>query len=135
MAIRQGLFAYLPELTDDELAAQVQYAIDNGWGLGVEYAGAEDVHPRNIHWEMWDKPQFRVEDPEDVMEQVRACREAHPDSYVAIKAFSSTRQLQGVRMNIFAQTPDEEPTFQIERQQRDRRRQGYTITSNHSAAG
>ena len=31
MRITQGTFSYLPDLTDDEIAAQLQYAVDQGW--------------------------------------------------------------------------------------------------------
>jgi len=31
MHITQATFSYLPELTDDEIRKQIQYALDNGW--------------------------------------------------------------------------------------------------------
>lgn len=127
MRIRQGQFAYLPDLTDDELAAQIRYAIRNGWGIGVEWT--DDPHPRNMYWEMWDQPKFGVERPEQVLDMVRACREAHPDSYVAVSAFQSTRHRQGIMLHIVVQRPSHEPELRIERQLQDRRRQGYTLTS------
>ena len=34
MRITQGTFSYLPDLTDDEIRAQVQYSIDQGWAVG-----------------------------------------------------------------------------------------------------
>ena len=36
MRITQGTFSYLPDLTDEEITAQVQYALDQGWPLSVE---------------------------------------------------------------------------------------------------
>ena len=33
MHLTQGTFSYLPELTDEEIAAQVRYAIGHGWAL------------------------------------------------------------------------------------------------------
>ena len=33
MRITQGTFSYLPDLTDDEITHQVQYALDHGWPL------------------------------------------------------------------------------------------------------
>jgi ribulose-bisphosphate carboxylase small chain len=107
MRARQGQFAYLPDLTDEEFAAQIRYAIHHGWGIGVEHT--DDPHPRNIYWEMWEQPQFGVEHPDEVLDLVRACREAHPRSYVAVKAFMSTRHRQGVMMHIIVQRPDDEP--------------------------
>ena len=46
MRITQGTFSYLPDLTDDEIAAQIQYAIDQGWAVAVEFT--DDPHPRNF---------------------------------------------------------------------------------------
>src|SRR5205085_12568456 len=48
--LTQGTFSYLPDLTDEEIAAQVRYAVDRGWALAVEYS--DDPHPRNVYWEM-----------------------------------------------------------------------------------
>ena len=50
MRVTQGTFSYLPDLTDDEIRAQVDYALDRGWALSVEYT--DDPHPRNTYWEM-----------------------------------------------------------------------------------
>ena len=46
MRITQGTFSYLPDLTDDEIAAQIQYAVDQGWAIAVEFT--DDPHPRNF---------------------------------------------------------------------------------------
>ena len=37
MKLRQGTFSFLPDLTDAEIHTQVQYCIDNGWAVSVEY--------------------------------------------------------------------------------------------------
>ena len=66
MRIRQGQCADLPDLSDDELAAQIRYAIGHGWVIGVEWT--DDPHPRNMYWEMWDQPRFGVERPEQVLD-------------------------------------------------------------------
>ena len=36
MKLRQGTFS-LPDLTDAEIHTQVQYCVDNGWAVSVEY--------------------------------------------------------------------------------------------------
>ena len=99
----------------------------HGWGIGVEWT--DDPHPRNMYWEMWYQPRFGVERPEQVLDMVRACREAHPNSYVAVTAFQSTRHRQGIMLHIVVQRPSHEPELRIERQLQDGRRQGYTLTS------
>ena len=78
MRITQGAFSYLPDLTDEQIEAQLRYALRNGWSIMVEHT--DDPHPRNGLWEMWGQPLFDLGEHEaDVaMEDVRAAREAHP---------------------------------------------------------
>ena len=45
MRITQGTFSYLPDLTDEEISAQLQYALGNGWAVSVEFT--DEPHPRN----------------------------------------------------------------------------------------
>ena len=46
MRLTQGTFSFLPDLTDDEVRAQVQYALDNGWAVSVEHT--DDGGTRSI---------------------------------------------------------------------------------------
>jgi len=34
--LTQGTFSYLPDLTDEQILAQVKYIIKNGWAVGIE---------------------------------------------------------------------------------------------------
>ena len=72
MRITQGTFSYLPDLTDEQIEAQLRYALRNGWAIMVEHT--DDPHPRNALWEMWAPPQFDlIEDDVDVaMREMRA---------------------------------------------------------------
>jgi len=45
MRITQGTFSYLPDLTDDEIARQLRYAIGNGWAISVESTADPRPHP------------------------------------------------------------------------------------------
>jgi ribulose-bisphosphate carboxylase small chain len=43
---------FVPARPDDEqIKQQVEYCLDNGWAIGLEYT--DDPHPRNTYWEMW----------------------------------------------------------------------------------
>ncbi|NQW66942.1 MAG: ribulose bisphosphate carboxylase small subunit, partial [Burkholderiales bacterium] len=35
--LTQGQFSYLPELTDKQITAQIEYSLGKNWALGVEY--------------------------------------------------------------------------------------------------
>ena len=52
----KAAFSFLPDLTDEQIRAQVQYCIDNGWAVSLEFT--DDPHPRNTYWEMWGHPMF-----------------------------------------------------------------------------
>ncbi len=79
MRITQGCFSFLPDLTDDQIRTQVQYCIDKGWAVNLEYT--DDPHPRNTYWEMWDLPMFDIKDAAGVMLELNACRKAHAGRY------------------------------------------------------
>ena len=44
MRLTQGAFSFLPDLSDEQIAKQVKYCLDNGWAVNVEYT--DDPHPR-----------------------------------------------------------------------------------------
>ena len=78
MRITQGTFSFLPDLTDEQIEAQLRYALSNGWAIMVEHT--DDPHPRNSLWEMWGQPLFDLaeDDAEIALREVRAAREACP---------------------------------------------------------
>ena len=65
MRVTQGTFAFLPDLTDADITSQVQYCLNNGWAVNIEYT--DDPHPRNTYWEMWGAPMFDTPDAAAVM--------------------------------------------------------------------
>jgi len=125
MRITQGCFSYLPELTDDEIKAQVQYAIDNGWALSVEFT--DDAHPRNVYWEMWGLPMFEISDASAVLHEVNRCREAFPNYYIKVNAYDPRHCRQTTALDYIVQRPPEEPGFQLMRQEFADRQVKYTM--------
>lgn len=132
MKITQGTFSFLPELTDEQIKAQIEYALDQGWAVNVEYT--DEPHPRNTYWEMWGLPMFDLRDPVGVMEEVDACREAYPNHYVRVSAFDSTRGWETVRLSFIVNRPEHEPGFRLVRQEVDGRQIRYTVES-YAVAG
>ena len=104
MRITQGAFSFLPDLTDGQIAAQVEYCLRNDWAIGVEYT--DDPHPRNAYWEMWGNPMFDLKDAAGVMMEVRACRDAHPDSYIRLNAFEFHARLRNGAPVLHGQPPE-----------------------------
>ena len=132
MRITQGTFSFLPDLSDLEIRAQVEYALGRGWAIGVEYT--DDPHPRNFYWEMWGKPMFDLRDAAGVMTEIGACRRACPRCYIRVIAFDSTRGFETTRLSFIVNRPADEPGFLLERHEMEGRRIQYTLKSYAAAA-
>ena len=47
MRVTQGTFSFLPDLSDDQIRAQVRYCLDRGWAMSIEFT--DDPHPRDTY--------------------------------------------------------------------------------------
>ena len=63
--LTQGQFSFLPDLTDAEITAQIEYGLNKGYAWSVEYTA--DPHPRNTYWEMFGMPMFDLKDAAGVL--------------------------------------------------------------------
>ncbi|MEY3951586.1 MAG: hypothetical protein RL320_388 [Pseudomonadota bacterium] len=127
MRITQGQFSFLPDLTDEEIRLQVEYAISKGWALSVEWT--DDPHPRNTYWHMWGIPMFEIKDGAAVLFEVNACRKAHGANYIRVNAFDNTRGVESIVMSFLVNRPAEEPGFGLVRQEAAGRMIRYTTHS------
>ncbi|HAT84851.1 ribulose bisphosphate carboxylase small subunit [Cohaesibacter gelatinilyticus] len=113
MRITQGCFSFLPDLNDEQITAQVEYCLENGWAIGVEYT--DDPHPRNTYWNMWGNPMFDLRDAKGVMMELDECRKAHGDNYIRLIAFDDTRGVESVKTAFIVNRPSVEPTLHMQR--------------------
>ncbi len=127
MKITQGQFSFLPDLTDDEIKKQIEYALNNGWAIAVEHT--DEPHPRNYYWSMWGTPMFDLRDPAGVMLEVNACRKEHPNDYIKVLAFDSNKGFETIRMFFMVQRPEYEPGFELVRSEGPGRTMHYTLRS------
>jgi ribulose-bisphosphate carboxylase small chain len=125
MKLRHGTFSYLPDLTDEEVAAQVRYALDRDWPVSVEYT--DDPHPRNVYWEMWGLPLFDLTEPDGVMREIAECRATFPRHYVRVLAYDARLGRQTTAMCFLVQRPPEELGFLLTRTEGENRTQRYGI--------
>ena len=109
MRITQGCFSFLPDLTDEQISAQLEYCLKNEWAIGIEYT--DDPHPRNTYWDMWGLPMFDLKDAKGAMMELDECRKAHSESYIRINAFDSTRGFETVRMSFIVNRPSKEAQY------------------------
>ncbi len=127
MRITQGTFSFLPDLSDEQIRKQVEYCLNNGWAVSVEFT--DDPHPRNTYWEMWGPPMFDLKDPAAVMQEVNACRKAYPNHYIKVNALDSTRGWETIRLSFIVHRPKHEPGFRLARQEGEGRNIRYTLHS------
>lgn len=125
--LTQGQFSFLPALSDEQIEAQIRYALSNGWAVNVEHT--DDPHPRNTYWEMFGLPMFDLKDPAGILAQVNECRRTFPRQYIRVTAFDSTRGWETPRMCFLVNRPKDEPGFGLVREETAGRRIRYTVRS------
>ncbi len=113
MRVTQGTFSYLPDLTDEQITKQIQYALDNNWPISIEYTN--DPHPRNSYWEMFGLPMFDLKDAAAIMAKVNA--------------YDARYGRQTTALSFIINRPANEPGFRLERQNSNDRVQRYTIAA------
>jgi ribulose-bisphosphate carboxylase small chain len=127
MRITQGTFSFLPDLTDAQIVKQLDYCLERGWAVGIEYT--DDPHPRNTFWEMFGNPMFDVKDAAGIMLELRHCRETFPRHYIRVTAFDSTHGTESVVLSFIVNRPAAEPGFRVVRQEEPGRTVRYRIES------
>lgn len=125
MRLTQGAFSFLPDLTEAQIKAQIEYCLQQGWAVSVEYT--DDPHPRNTYWEMFGIPMFDLRDAAGVLKEVNACRQTFPNHYVKVNAFDATRGVESVRLSFIVNRPAEEPGFGLVREEGAGRKVRYTV--------
>jgi len=125
MRLTQGTFSFLPDLSDEQIRAQIEYCLTNGWAVSLEHT--DDPHPRNTYWEMYGNPMFDLKDAAGIMAELQACRKTFPRHYIKLNAFDSTRGVESLRLSFIVQRPGQEPGFMLLREESAGRTQRYTL--------
>jgi len=127
MRITQGAFSYLPDLTDEQIKAQIQYCLDHDWAISIEHT--DDPHPRNVYWDMWALPMFDLKDPAAIMLELNSCRKTFPHRYIKVNGYDRRYTKQTVALDFIVNRPADEPGFRLERQDAADRQVRYTLHS------
>ena len=121
MRITQGAFSFLPDLTDEQIEAQLRYALGNGWAIMVEHT--DDPHPRNSLLGDVGQPLLRPRAEDGRHRDARGARgrAALPGHYVKVVALRPLARAPDDRAGVHRQPPADEPGFRLERGEADRR--------------
>ncbi len=132
MRLTQGTFSFLPELSDEQIRAQIAYCMARGWAVNVEYT--DDPHPRNTYWEMWGLPMFDLRDPAGAMHEIAECRKVFGNCYIRLSAFDARHGWESLRLSFLVHRPPEEPGFFLDRAEEEGRSIRYTLRPYAAAA-
>ena len=91
---RYETLSFLPPLTDQQIAKQVQYILDQGYIPAVEFE--ESPQPTDHHWTLWKLPLFSARSAQDVLNEVRECRSENSHCFIRVIGFDNIKQCQTV---------------------------------------
>jgi ribulose-bisphosphate carboxylase small chain len=72
---------------------------------------------------------FDLKDAAGIMQEVAACRRTFPNRYIKVNAFDATRGIESLRLSFIVGRPQEEPGFELQREEGPGRQVRYTLKS------
>ncbi|XP_071733899.1 ribulose bisphosphate carboxylase small subunit, chloroplastic-like [Rutidosis leptorrhynchoides] len=96
--------SYLPPLSNEALAKEVDYLLRNKWVPCLEFE-LEHGHVYREHgntpgyydgryWTMWKLPMFGCTDSAQVLAEVVECKKEYPQAFIRVIGFDNVRQVQ-----------------------------------------
>jgi ribulose-bisphosphate carboxylase small chain len=125
--LTQGCFSFLPDLTDAQIEKQIEYCIQKGYAMNVEWS--DDPHPRNSYWELWGLPLFDIKDAGAVMYELQQARKGCASGYIRINAFDASYGTESCTVCFIVNRPANEPGFYLDRTDGPGRMITYSIKS------
>ncbi|KAJ0744711.1 putative ribulose-bisphosphate carboxylase [Helianthus annuus] len=95
--------SYLPPLTDESIAKEIDYMIKKGWVPCLEFDLVGHVLRENSqipnyydgrYWTLWKLPMFGCNDSSQVLNEIQECKKTYPNAYIRCLAFDNVRQAQ-----------------------------------------
>ncbi|XP_058091536.1 ribulose bisphosphate carboxylase small subunit, chloroplastic 5-like [Magnolia sinica] len=95
--------SYLPPLSQEALAKEIDYLIRSGWIPCIEFSDVGYVYRENHrspgyydgrYWTMWKLPMYGCTDSSQVLKEVEECKKAYPTYFNRIIGFDNKRQVQ-----------------------------------------
>lgn len=89
---RYETLSYLPPLSDSQIVKQVQYILDQGYIPAVEFNAVSE--PTEYYWTLWKLPLFGAKTPQEVLNEVQACRSEYSSNFIRVVGFDNVKQCQ-----------------------------------------
>jgi|UniRef100_A0A2N9ISF5 ribulose-bisphosphate carboxylase small chain len=106
--------SYLPPLTNDSIAKEIDYMIKKGWIPCLEFDEVGHVRRENSqmpgyydgrYWTLWKLPMFGCNDPSQVLNEIQECKKTYPNAYIRCLGFDNKQQVQCMAFVIQKPTP------------------------------
>lgn len=91
--------SYLPELSDEQVRAQVEYIVAKGWNPAVEHTEPENA--TGSYWYMWKLPMFGETDVDTILSEAAACHAANAGNHVRLIGYDNYAQSQGTALVVY----------------------------------
>ncbi|CAL0330346.1 unnamed protein product [Lupinus luteus] len=97
--------SYLPPLSDDSIAKQIDNMLRKGWIPCIEFDEVGTVHRENSqmpgyydgrYWTLWKLPMFGCVDSSEVLKEIYECKQIYPNTYIRCLAFDNKRHSQSM---------------------------------------
>ncbi|ONK69595.1 uncharacterized protein A4U43_C05F24620 [Asparagus officinalis] len=104
--------SYLPPLSPESIAKQVEYMVGKGWVPCLEFDEVGAVHRTNSqmpgyydgrYWTLWKLPMFGCTDSSQVLNEIEECKKTYPNAYIRLLSFDNKHHCQ--RMSFVIQKP------------------------------
>jgi ribulose-bisphosphate carboxylase small chain len=92
-------FSYLPAMSTEQIRAQVEYIVKQGWNPAVEHSEPENAFDH--FWYMWKLPLFGESDVTRILAEAESCHKANPGHHVRLVGYDNFKQSQGASMVIY----------------------------------
>ncbi|PRQ40358.1 putative ribulose-bisphosphate carboxylase [Rosa chinensis] len=98
--------SYLPPLTVESLAKEIEYLLRNKWVPCLEFElehgfvyrenGQSPGYYDGRYWTMWKLPMFGCTDASQVIAELEEAKKTYPEAFIRIIGFDNVRQTQCV---------------------------------------
>ncbi len=92
-------FSYLPEMSPDQIRAQIAYIIRQGWNPAIEHT--EPERSMEHYWYMWKLPMFGEQSVDNVLAELEACRREYPNHLIRLIGYDNYAQSLGLAFVVY----------------------------------
>ena len=98
-SLQYETFSYLPQLSADEIRAQVQYIVNQGWNPAIEHV--EPSGAMRNYWFRWKLPMFGEQNVDTILAELEACHREYPANHVRLIGYDNYTQSQGTAFIVY----------------------------------